>query len=304
MKKPTIKELKDFTLKSYINLLHYLSHLYKIVPFYRIPQKNVPYLILRHDVDVSLPAALKMAQIERDLEVRSTYFILLSNRFYNVLEGNNVDILKQISKLGHEIGLHYDPSQYRFYGQDLNETLKIEIRLLEHLLGRKIYSIARHGPWVRDPFATINRYINANHPRLRSDLFVHDSCRAWTPLEGLYKLLTDPPKRAQLLTHPENWQNDKIDRETLIERFIQNFEKEVFTLKKDIKKTWLTDSLVLKYDNLIKMENLAKFYNERYKFDPTLTNKHYHYTLLKWYLINTWTGWRVHKIIEKIRGIL
>jgi hypothetical protein len=220
LKAPTFQELEAFTLASYANLLRYLSEIYKIVPFCEIPQRDVPYLILRHDVDVSLTAALKMAHIERDLGIRSTYFVSFSSRFYNVLEGNNVHILKQISRLGYEIGLHYHPSQYRSYGRNMNETLKIQIRLLEHLLGKKVYSIARHGPWDRDPFAASKGYINANHPRLRRDLFIHDSCRAWSPLQGLFTLLNDPPRRVQLLTHPENWQEDKIDREALLERFI------------------------------------------------------------------------------------
>jgi len=305
LKAPTIKELSDFTLKNYTNLLRYLSQIYKIVPFCEIPQNNFPYLILRHDVDVSLSAALKMAQMEQELGIRATYFIMFSTRFYNVLEGNNVSILKQISKFGHEIGLHYDPSQYRSYGQNLNETLRIQIYLLQHLIGRKVYSIVRHGPGAMDPFAAINGYINANHPRFRSDLFVHDSCRAWTPLEDLFKLLNRPPRKAQLLTHPENWQDDKISRETLLERFIKNFEEETFTLKKKMKRVWLTDPLVFRYDNLIKMENPTYLFDStRARADPLFRSENYYRRLLNWYFVNTRIGWRFHKALVKIRSAL
>ena len=309
LKAPTFDELKDFTLESYVKLLKYLNQVYKIVPFCEIPRKDVPYLILRHDIDVSLHAALKMAQIERDLGIRSTYFVVFSSKLYNVFHEDNVNVLRQISKLGHEIGLHYDVSQYRSFGRNMKKTLEIQIQVLEHLLGRKVYSIARHGPWDRDPFATIKEYINANHPRLRRDLFIHDSCRAWTPLQSLLKLLNDPPRRVQLLTHPENWQDDRIDRETLLERFIENFEKEILTLKKRGKKIMLMDPLAVKYDALIEKGEFVQVHNGKCQSDPMIQNKlrqelNYYDTLFRWYIINTSLGWWSHKIISKIRNIL
>lgn len=305
MKALTLEELTDFTLESYSKLLQHLKQTYKIVPFCEIPQKHRPYLILRHDIDYSLPAALKMAQLEHDLGVKSTYFVLLSSRFYNVFEANNVQTLKKISNLGHEIGLHYHPYQYQFYGQNMNKTLKLEIQLLEHLLGINVYSISRHGPWDRDPFATIKKYINANHPSLRSDMFVHDSSRAWTTLQDLFNLLNDPPRRAQLLTHPSNWQDDKIDRETLLKRLIQNLETELSTLKKQTKQNWFTDQLVINYDQLLKEKNFGQL-NSKMKPEERgkLQELDYYDTLLRWYMINTSWGWSLHHILEKFRMFL
>lgn len=302
-------ELKDFTLKSYVKLLQYLNQIYKIVPFCKIPRKDIPYLVLRHDMDVSLHAALKMAQIERDLGIRSTYFVVFSSKLYNVFHEDNVNILRQISKLGHEIGLHYDVSQYRSFGRNLKKTLQIQIQVLDHLLGRKVYSIARHGPWDRDPFATIKEYINADHPRLRGDLFIHDSLRAWAPLQGLFKLLNGPPRRVQLLTHPEYWRDDRIDRETLLERFFQDFEKEILTLKKSAKRIWLMDPYTVKYDALFKKGEFVGIHNREYRSDLSTQNKlhqklNYYDTLFRWYIINTSLGWWSHKIIAKIRNIL
>ena len=305
----TIKELTDFTLKSYTNLMRYLSQIYKIVPFCQIPREEVPFLVLRHDIDVSLLAALKMAEMETDLGIKSTYFVLFSSNFYNVLEGKNVEILRQISKLGHEVGLHYDPSQYRSYNRNPKKTLKIEIQLLEHLLNRGVYSIARHGPWDKDPFATTKEYINANHPSMRRDVFVHDSSRAWTPLQDLFKLLNNPPRRVQLLTHPENWQEDKLSREALLDRFFQNLHKEMLTLKECEKRAWLTDPLVLEYDALVRKKDFMKSSSGRSKSDSTLKSKFrqeldYYDTLFRWYMINTSLGWQGHQILDKIRSIL
>lgn len=308
MKAPTLEELAYFTLNSYVRLLQYLRQIYKIVPFCEIPKKDCRYLILRHDIEFSTQAALKMARIERDLGIRSTYFVLFSSIGYNVLKENNVRILKQISKLDHEVGIHYDPSQFRSYGRNMNDTLKIEIQLLEHLLGKKVYSIARHGPWTRDPFATIKGYINANHPNLRRDLFIHESCRAWAPVEGIFQLLNDPPRRVQLLIHPENWQDDEINRENLLQRLIQNLANEALTFKKESEKSWSTDPLVLEYDNLMKKGNSLQFQSEKYKLNPTSKGKlpeelGYYYTLSRWYLINSPVGWRFHNMLQKYRKL-
>jgi len=305
LKPPTIDELEDFTLESYVKLLKYLSQIYKIVPFSGIPREGTPYLILRHDIDISLPAALKMAQIERDLGVKSTYFVLFSSEFYNVLEADNVDILRQVLKLGHEIGLHYHPAQYRLYNQKPKKTLEIEIELLEHLVGRKIYGIARHGPWDRDPFAGIKKYINANHPYLRGDLFVHESGRAWSPLHGLVNLLNNPPKRVQLLTHPENWQEDKIDRITLLERHFQDLKKRNSLLKKRFLEYIQTDELVVSYDNMIRKDEPERSHILEYR--DTKKNKlrqaldHYD-TLFRHYIVNTSLGWNAHQLKTRIQN--
>ena len=42
------------------------------------------YLILRHDIDYSPAAALRMAELEANLGVKATYFILFSSSYYNL----------------------------------------------------------------------------------------------------------------------------------------------------------------------------------------------------------------------------
>lgn len=279
-------------------MLRYLKQIYKIVPLYSVPQKNLPCLILRHDVDVSPSAALKMARIENDLGIKSTYFFMFSNRFYNLLEGKNPLILKQVSKLGHEIGLHYHPSQYRTYNKNLEKTLEIQVKLLEHLTGRKVYSISRHGPWDKDPFASIRKYNNANHPYFRGDLFVHDSCRLWIPPEGLKTLINANPKRVQLLTHPENWTEEKVDRERLREMYI---EKAIKGLREGLE-GWLREPLHNTWSNINFNNKGANFNASELAFKTKFQNGLNHYSkLFKYYMINTSLGWKLHLLFEKFR---
>ena len=43
---------------------------------------------------------------------RSTYFVLLSSDFYNVFSRKGRLLMRRISSMGHEIGLHFDEMQY------------------------------------------------------------------------------------------------------------------------------------------------------------------------------------------------
>lgn len=218
LEKPTLRELSRFDQKTYVKLIRYLGQVYKIVPLCEIPKEDVPYLVLRHDVDVSLLPALRMAQIDHDLGVRSTYFIWLSSTIYNPLEGRNISMMKQICALGHEIGLHYDLTQYEHYERSDVDALNTEIRILENLIGRKINSISCHAPRGPILFVGTSDYVSADDPRLR-DIYVHESRKLWT-VKTLSALLNDHPRRVQLLTHPCHWQK-KIRQKTRLDDFLQ-----------------------------------------------------------------------------------
>jgi hypothetical protein len=201
--KPTFKQLSKFDPKTYVRFIRYLRQIYRIAPFCEIPDEDVSYLILRHDIDVALESALKMAEIEFNMGIRSTYFVLLSSNHYNSFEGKNAAIIKQISGFGHEIGLHYDVSQYKRYTSSTIEGLKTELHALESIVGKKVRSISSHAPTRPSSFLNLSGYTNADDTRLR-DTYVHDSRKLWT-VKSLTVLLNDHPRRVQLLIHPYHW---------------------------------------------------------------------------------------------------
>jgi hypothetical protein len=53
-----------------------------------------------------------MAELERDLNIKANYFILLSSTNYNALSKINRKYINKIHSFGHEIALHFDPSIY------------------------------------------------------------------------------------------------------------------------------------------------------------------------------------------------
>jgi hypothetical protein len=63
-------------------------------------------LFLRHDVDLSLDAALKMARLERQHGATATYFLMTESVFYNLASSEGRSAIEELRKLGHAVGLH------------------------------------------------------------------------------------------------------------------------------------------------------------------------------------------------------
>jgi hypothetical protein len=77
---------------------------YRWSGFGREPQPGD--LLLRHDVDLSLEAALRMAEIEAELDARATYFLMTQSVFYNLGSSEGRRALNRLRELGHGVGLH------------------------------------------------------------------------------------------------------------------------------------------------------------------------------------------------------
>lgn len=61
---------------------------------------------VRHDVDVSLNAAYRMAEWEQAQGIRSTFYLMATSPFYTWQDALN--LAGDLRQLGHEIGLHID----------------------------------------------------------------------------------------------------------------------------------------------------------------------------------------------------
>ena len=63
-------------------------------------------LLLRHDVDLSLNAALQMAALEAEEGASATYFLMTESVFYNLASTEGVGAAARLRELGHRVGLH------------------------------------------------------------------------------------------------------------------------------------------------------------------------------------------------------
>jgi hypothetical protein len=63
-------------------------------------------LLLRHDVDLALEAAVTLAELEAEEGATATYFLMKRSIFYNLDSPVGERAVERIRELGHRIGLH------------------------------------------------------------------------------------------------------------------------------------------------------------------------------------------------------
>ena len=98
------KLILDFTLETYVKLLHTLGYqgyaFQSFKEYFTNPTKK--FIILRHDVDLLPSNSLKFAHIQAKTGIRGSYYFRIGP------EGFNEKIIKEIYSLGHEVGYHYE----------------------------------------------------------------------------------------------------------------------------------------------------------------------------------------------------
>lgn len=62
------------------------------------------YIVLKHDVETDVSHAYRIAQIENQYGHRGSYYV----QAYLMDDSNNVNLLKKMQQMGHEISYHYD----------------------------------------------------------------------------------------------------------------------------------------------------------------------------------------------------
>lgn len=138
----------DFTYNGYRKMIYSLrEHGYRICT-YRNWQCEEQCVILRHDIDNSIEKALQLAEIEKEEDVISTYFVMVTSDFYNVFSKKNEEFLRGILSYGHNIGLHFDEMRYSdiFTPEDANDRIIKEAELLEKVIGEEVKEVSMHRP--------------------------------------------------------------------------------------------------------------------------------------------------------------
>jgi len=174
-----------------------------------------PFVLWRHDLDFSVHAGLKLARIEADEQMTSTYFVHLHSEFYNLFEQEVAARLRAIAALSHEIGLHVDTRYHRIGDvAGLEAVIAREARWLREAFDVDVRVFSFHIP---DDFARqcrAMRYgglVNADADAFKSQLnYCSDSNGYWR-FRPLDEVLVDPAVQGlQVLTHPELWSDEPL----------------------------------------------------------------------------------------------
>jgi hypothetical protein len=198
----------DFTIARFAELCAFARERYEFLRLNEPPTR--PGVIWRHDVDISVQHALRIAELEANLGVVATYFLLPHSICYNLWAEENVSAARAICALGHDVGLHFDPTFYGAAGEELDRRAVEERRWLEDLLEVEIASVSFHKfEVVRSKVETAERFagmVNAYGERLQSEYhYVSDSNGVWR-FESMFEAIESRRyDRLQALTHPVWW---------------------------------------------------------------------------------------------------
>ena len=177
--------------------------------------------ILRHDVDLDIELAYDLAKIEEDHNIHSSYFFLTSGNTYNILVKKNSDMLREINKMGHEVGLHFDPT---IYSEDIMiEAVKKEAEILSFASGSEIRSISLHNPSIHGTYPMFEGYNNAYDPKIFSnENYISDS-RMQFRGKDIYGFL-DGIERShiQILLHPMHFSEKGYGYDSILKKYINN----------------------------------------------------------------------------------
>ena len=144
-------------------------------------------LILRHDVDLSLEAAVAMAEVEAEAGAWSTWFLMTRSVFYNLDSAAGEQAIARLRALGGRIAHHAV-----WPNVDLDDRFEPVV--------------AWHNPdpaYMTAPVAGATNVMG--EPWFDPDHYRSDSNQRWRhgcPHDGLAR---GEPAWLQLLTHPEIW---------------------------------------------------------------------------------------------------
>jgi len=101
--------MRDFTLNTYRLLISELQSsgfgFYTLSYVCKSKPKG-PFVVLRHDVDRKPGNSLRMAQLEYEAGIVSTYYFRMTDKVFDPA------CIKEISEMGHEVGYHFEDLSY------------------------------------------------------------------------------------------------------------------------------------------------------------------------------------------------
>jgi hypothetical protein len=174
---------------------------YRFAFFDREPQAGD--VLLRHDVDMSLDAALDMAELEAERGVAATYFLMTRGDYYNLDSRGGVAALARLRELGHRVGLH---------GVYPDATLDDRFDPV----------VAWHTPDPDYMTVPLEGAVNVmQEPWFRPDRYRSDSNQHWRSGCPHEELARGGFEWLQLLVHPEIWVYEGSTMRETMESFLE-----------------------------------------------------------------------------------
>lgn len=184
------------------------------VPACEVADKSQSFLVLKHDIENTVTRAYELAKIEHKYGHRGSYYA----HAYLLDDPHNVELLKKMQGMGHEISYHYDvmDSSHGNLDRAIKE-FETDRKLFEEL-GFHIKTVCQHGnPVVERIGYTSNRdffrseRVQALYPQL-ADIMVDYKEKYKVD----YSYFSDAGRKFQLIFDPINNDIENSDDKNIL----------------------------------------------------------------------------------------
>lgn len=212
-------------LKSYLEK----NYEFLCIKDYQKMKNNQKYIFIRHDIDSDVIYARKMFEVEKKLNIHTTYYFRL--------ETLDKELIKEILDYGSEVGYHYEEiatfcKKNKKFNKDfidknlvkIQELFQKNINFIQEEYNIKLSSIASHGDFINRKINLTNQYLYTNELKNKLNLieaydietnieFRTSDCMypkffKEDPLKGL----KENKKRVLLLIHTRYWGKNPCER--------------------------------------------------------------------------------------------
>jgi len=231
----------QFTYENYTRILGKLTdrgYTFALFPeALKLLKLKKSFALIRHDVDLDLQGALKLAELDAESSVRATFFLLVRTEHYNLFSDTGTEIVAAIIDLGHEIGLHLNRLSYPEMSiKEISKACRKEADILGKWFSHKIFTVSFHRPnkLILEGSPELSApMLNTYMPLFTKDIkYLSDSRGEWEyiPMENEWFKKGMP---LHILTHPIWWRGEDF---TPIEKIVGVVESQKRLLERSIEK--------------------------------------------------------------------
>ena len=241
--------MKNFSYKEYTHIIDWAKTNYNIMKFSDITSSTDNFCVIRHDVEYSIDRSYKLAKLEHELGIETTYLFQIRNNCYNALSVRNISLIQKIHNLGHTIGLHVHRGLLHNY-DNISDLVKQDIDILSNSTNLDINIFSFHRPAIDMLLSNLkieglinaygNLYFHSYKDRTPKSLrvkYISDSNHMWKYGHPL----TANNSKLQLLMHPFSWTQKGYENTRNFETLITEKNKEMISSISSEIKTFPTE---------------------------------------------------------------
>ncbi len=206
-----------YTFDTYRKILESLIVNYKFKFFDEFSLNNFVYL--RHDIDIMPENITILMNIEKELDIRSTWFFQPNNRFYNIFSEEIRNLINTLLNHNFSIGLHLDCQRFESVDQIQQEATHWYHFCSRYYALSPVVSFHRPKPHLLANIQIpgfVNTYEESFFQRIR---YFSDSKRKRFLEPLMSSIQSDHNTSIQLVTHPYWWDYEHLDIQSLLTRY-------------------------------------------------------------------------------------